>query len=101
MRFELRILREFLRLGHAFEDSIEDALDVHPGLCRNGDDLFTFASEEVHHLFTHAFDISTREVDLIEYWDDREIILYREVDVRECLCLDPLARIDDEDRSLD
>ena len=44
--------------------------------------------------------IRLREVDLVHERDDLEVVLDREVGVRERLRLDPLRRVDDEQRAL-
>jgi hypothetical protein len=100
MREELRMLRELLRLWDFLDDAIEYRLDIFSGLRRDWYDILSRAPEEVDHLRTHSLDVRTREVDLIQHWDDREIILEGEIDIRQGLCLDPLSRIDHEDRSL-
>ena len=67
--------------------------DVSDGvLRRDPDDLLDLLAG---HLRDRA-----REVDLVDAGDDRQVAVDREVGVRERLRLDPLRRVDDEDRPL-
>ncbi len=52
------------------------------------------------HLGRGAVRIGRRQVDLVHDRDDLEVVLDREVRVRERLRLDPLRRVDDEQRAL-
>jgi hypothetical protein len=99
--YEIRFIIEFFWFRNPLDHRVEYGFDIESCLRTHWDDIFFFASEEAHHLFTDTIRVCTWEVDFIEYWDDGEIIFYREIDVREGLCLDPLTCIDDEDRSLD
>ena len=47
-----------------------------------------------------AVGVGLRQVDLVHDRDDLEVVLDREVGVRERLRLDPLRRVDDEQRAL-
>ena len=47
-----------------------------------------------------AVGVGLRQVDLVDDRDDLEVVLDREVGVRERLRLDPLRRVDDEQRAL-
>ena len=64
----------------------------HRVLRRDPDDLLDLLAG---HLGDRA-----REVDLVDAGDDRQVVVDREVGVRERLRLDPLRRVDDEDRPL-
>ena len=57
-------------------------------------------SEELRELACSAFRVGLREVDLVGDGHDLELVLEREVGVRERLRLDALSSIDDEQRPL-
>jgi hypothetical protein len=44
--------------------------------------------------------VGRRQVDLVEHRDDREVVLERQVEVRERLRLDALRGVDEQDRAL-
>ena len=48
----------------------------------------------------HPLRVGAREVDLVEDREDREIVVERQVDVRERLRLDALRGVDDQDGAL-
>ena len=57
-------------------------------------------ADQVGDLAGGAVRIGLRQVDLVHDRDDLEVVLDREVGVRERLRLDSLRRVDDEQRSL-
>ena len=57
-------------------------------------------ADQVGDLRGGAVRVGLREVDLVHDRDDLEVVLDREVGVRERLRLDPLRRVDDEQRAL-
>lgn len=97
---EVRFTRELFWFWYAFEDSIENCFYIHPGFGRHRDDILLLTSEKIDHLFTHTFDVSTREVNLVQYRDNLELVIDSEIHIGKGLCLNPLRRINDEDSSL-
>ena len=85
---------------NALDDRVEDVGDVLAGLRGDADDLRGIVAEQVGHLDRGAVRVGLRQVDLVHDGDDLEPVLDREIGVRERLCLDPLRRIDDEQRAL-
>ena len=57
-------------------------------------------ADQVGDLCGRAVGIRLRQVDLVHDRDDLEVVLDREVGVREGLRLDPLSGVDDEQRAL-
>ena len=58
------------------------------------------SAEQLAHLGGGPVRVGRRQVDLVDDGDDLEVVLDREVRVRERLRLDPLRRVDDEHRTL-
>ena len=59
-------------------------------------DVGRVAAEQLRHLERRAVRVGRGQVDLVDDRDDLELVLDREVRVRERLRLDPLRRVDDE-----
>ena len=57
-------------------------------------------AEQLGELYRNAVRVGLREVDLVDDGDDLEVVLDREVRVRQRLRLDALRGVDDEQRSL-
>ena len=93
--------RKFFRFRNCLEYPIEYHLYIFTRLRRDRDNIFSGASEKFDHLSTDAIHIGTREINLIQNRDNREVIFERKIDIGKCLRLNPLRRIDDEDRSFD
>ena len=70
------------------------------GLGRDAEDVVRVVADQVGDLGGGAVGIGLRQVDLVHDRDDLEVVLDREVGVRERLRLDPLRRVDDEQRAL-
>ena len=64
------------------------------------DDLVIEQTDEVLHLLADPLGIGGREVDLVDDGDQRQVVLQGEVDIRHRLGLDPLRRVDEQDRAL-
>ena len=82
------------------DDRVEHLVDVDARLGRDADDVSRIAAEQLRHLVRGSVGIGRGKVDLVHDRDDLELVLDREVGVRERLRLDPLRRVDDEHRSL-
>jgi hypothetical protein len=63
-------------------------------------DLIVEKPNELADFRRHLLRISARKVDFVDDGDDGQVLLKRQVDVSHRLCLDPLCRIDDEERTL-
>lgn len=73
-------------------------LCVHAGtvLGRDMQDVLRFAAEQADDFRAHLFNVCCRQVDLVEYRDDRKIGRYGQIHVRQRLSLDALAGIHDQ-----
>ena len=84
----------------ARDDRVEHLIDVDPGLGRDADDVGGVAAEQLRHLERRAVGVGRGKVDLVDDGDDLELVLDREVRVRERLRLDPLRGVDDQHGAL-
>ena len=82
------------------DDRVEDVLDALARLRRDAQHVVGVVADQVGDLGGGAVGIGLRQVDLVHDRDDLEVVLDREVGVRERLRLDPLRRVDDEQRAL-
>ena len=82
------------------DDRVEDVLDTLARLRGDAQHAFRLDAEQLGKLLGCPVGIRLRQVDLVHDRDDLEVVLEREVRVRERLCLDALRRVDDEQRAL-
>src|SRR5687767_15225822 len=88
-----------MRRRDAVYDRVEHLLYVLAGLGGDLNDLLLFHAEQFYEFLSDGRNIGYGEVNLIEHGDDLEVMLHRQIEVRECLGLYALARIDDEERA--
>ena len=81
-------------------DRLEDLGDAEALLRGREDHLLARDREDVLELLHDELGLGRGKVDLVDDRDDREPLAQREVDVGQRLGLDPLRRVDDEDRAL-
>ena len=86
--------------GDPLDDRVEHLVDVDARLGGDADDVGRVAAEQLGHLERRAVGVGRGKVDLVDDRDDLELVLDREVGVRERLRLDPLRGVDDEHRPL-
>ena len=89
-----------LRRRQPRHDRLEHLLDAEAGLGRDEDRVGGVEADHVLDLLPDLLRLGRRQVDLVEDRDDLVIVVERLVDVGERLRLDPLARVDDEERAL-
>ncbi|CAB5014057.1 unannotated protein [freshwater metagenome] len=77
-------------------DALEEVGDAEAGLRRDAQDFVGVAADDARDLGCVLVWLGRREIDLVEHRHDGEVVLEREVQVREGLRLDALGRIDDE-----
>ena len=82
------------------DDGVEHRLDAAAGLGRDPQHVPRVVAEELGQLQRDAVRVGLRQVDLVDDRNDLELVLDREVGVRERLRLDPLGRVDHEQRPL-
>ncbi len=85
--------------GDAVHDRVEHPCYVLAGLGGDLDDLLLFHAEQFHEFLRDGRNIGYGEVYLVEHGDDLEVVLHRQVEVRERLGLYALARVYDEERA--
>ena len=83
----------------AGDDGLEDVRYARAVLGAREDDLLARDRQHVLQLVHDRLGVRRREVDLVEDRDERETLAHGEMDVGECLRLDALGRVDDEDRA--
>ncbi|SII84905.1 Uncharacterised protein [Mycobacteroides abscessus subsp. abscessus] len=86
--------------GDVGDDPVEDAFDALTGLAGDPQDVVGVDADEVRELLGVLVRLRGRQVDLVEHRDDRQLVLHREVEVRERLGLDALRGVDEEERAL-
>ena len=87
------------RSRDALDDPIEQFLDADAGLARDLQHVVGRAADEVGELPRVLLGLGRGQVDLVEHRDDLEVVLEREVEVREGLRLDALRGVDEQDRA--
>src|SRR5690625_1146602 len=101
MRIEDQRLKRIIRIRlwsrNTIDDRIEEVGDALAGLRADTNDFVTRNTEDVLDLFGIQIRIGSGKVDLVEARDDLEIVFEREITVRECLRLDTLGRVDQQD----
>ncbi len=95
-----RLFLNGLRGRDAVHHGIEDVHDTLAGLGGDLQDVVLVHAQEFDELLGHRGHVGDGEVDLVEYGYDLQIVLHRQVQVRERLRLDALARVHDEESPL-
>ncbi len=95
-----RSIRIALRLGDLLHQPVEEPFDAGTGLARDAQHVGRVAADERRELLGVLLGVGRREVDLVEHRDDVQVILEREIEVRERLGLDALGRVDEQDGAL-
>ncbi len=83
--------------GNLVDDLVEHLLHVQAGLRGNARNLVGVVAQKVAHEFGDVVGLCARQVHLVEYRDDREVVFDGEVEVRKRLRLDALACVHHED----
>ena len=81
-------------------DRVQDVVDALARLRGDAQHAVGVDAEQLGELDRGAVRVRLRQVDLVDDGDDLEVVLDREVRVRQRLRLDALRRVDDEQRSL-
>ena len=88
------------RRGHLADDLVEQLRHADAGLRAHPQHVAGVAADDVGDLGGVAVRVGGRQVDLVEDRDDREVLLQRQVEVRQRLRLDALRGVDEQDRAL-
>ncbi len=93
-----------LRIPHGsrdeFDDPVQELLDAHAGLARHAQHVLRLAADERRELGRVLLRVGRRQVDLVEHRDDRQVVLEREIQVRERLGFDALRGVHQQDGPL-
>ncbi len=81
------------------DDRVEHGLDALAGLGRDAQCPLRVVADQLGELAPRAFRICLRQVDLVDDGQQLEVVLDREVRVRDRLRLDALGRVDHEHRA--
>mmetsp|Transcript_17679 Transcript_17679/g.46409 ORF Transcript_17679/g.46409 Transcript_17679/m.46409 type:complete len:358 (-) Transcript_17679:116-1189(-) len=95
-----RLLLVVARRRHALDDRVQHVADAQPALRGGQDRVRAVQADRRLDLLGDALRLRRGQVDLVEDGDDLEVVLERQVDVRERLGLDALGRVDDQQRAL-
>ncbi len=92
------------RVAHRGRDPLDDAVEqlLHAlaGLAAHPQHVLRLAADETRELFRVLVRVGGRQVDLVQHRDDLEVVVEREIQVREGLGLDALRGIDEQNRPL-
>src|SRR4029079_18684793 len=94
-----RSVRVTLRRRDPGDDRVEDLRDPLPGFRGDAEYAPRILPDEVGDFCGDSVRIGLWEVDLVDDGNDLEVVLQREVRVRERLRLDTLPRVDEEERA--
>ena len=79
--------------GYTFDNTVQQSFYTLTGFTRNPQNLLRFAANQVRQLFSIFIGHSGGQVDLIQDWNNRKIVLHCQVEVGESLGFNPLCRI--------
>ena len=79
---------------------VEQFGHTHTGLARHPQHLLGFTPDDVRDLARVPVWVGGRQVDLVEHRDDGEVVVHRQVQIRQRLRLDALRGIDEQHRPL-
>ncbi len=82
------------------DDSRQHVLNADAGLGRDGDRRERIEPQVLIDLFTHPLDIGGGQIDLVDYRQQFQVVIQRQVEVGDRLRLDALGGIDDDQRAV-
>ena len=88
------------RAGHPVHDGVEDFQHAHAGLGAGFQDVLAVDPDGRLHFRRHGVGTGGRHVNFIQYRNDREIVLDRQVGIGDRLGLHALEGVDQQDRPL-
>ena len=95
-----RAVRPAFGRGDLGDDPVEQLGHPRAGLARHREAFAGVDADERGELLRVLLGLGRGEVDLVEHGDDREVVVEGHVEVGQGLRLDPLGRVDEEDRPL-
>ena len=75
-------------------------MDIQPCLCRNPRRIFRLNADDILNLMYDTVRLCTRQIDFIDDRHDIQIVVQRQINIGQCLCLNALCRIHDENRTV-
>ena len=78
---------------------VEQLLDADAGLAADPQHVLRLAADEARELLGVLLGVGRRQIDLVQHRDDVQVVLERQVQVRESLRLDALRGIHQQDRA--
>ena len=104
LRIEHQGLQRRLRLSgrgrQALHDPFEHPVDSDPVLRRDGRGGKGIEPEVPVNLLEHPVHVRRRKIDLVDHGQQFEVVLEGQIQVGDRLRLDPLGRVDDDDRAV-
>ena len=98
-----RLQRLFLRAGRCrqlLHDGLQDLLHIFTGLRRDTRRIMCLDADDILDFLRHTIRIGRRKIDFIDHRKDLEIMIQRQIGIRQRLRLDTLRRIDDQNRTI-
>src|SRR5699024_3612709 len=94
-----RSIRVAHRVRHEFADPVQQLRHALARLARDAQDLIRLAADDVGQLLGVLIRVGGREVDLVQDRNDLQVLIHREVKVRQSLGLNTLGGVDQQDRT--
>ena len=88
-----RLLHVALGRRDAFNHRFEDGFDAQACFSAGGQDVLHVTSDEVDDLLAHHFRICRIQVHLVEHRNDLQVVLQRQIQVADGLCLNALGGV--------
>ena len=86
--------------GKLFHDRLDELIDALPELCRHRNGLERVEPQIGVDLLARTLDIRGGQIDFVDHRKELELVLHREIEVRDRLRLDTLGCVDENQRSL-
>ena len=88
------------RMRNVRDHLVQQFADPGAGLAGHPQYIVRRTADDVRDLLRVPLRLGGRQVDLVQHGDDVQVVLQREVQVRQCLCFDPLRGVDQQDSAL-
>ncbi len=82
------------------DDLVQQRLDAEAGLARHLQTVLGLAADQTRELLGILLRLGGGQVDLVQHRNDREVVLHRQIEVRQRLGLDALGGVHEQDRTL-
>ncbi|OQA43229.1 MAG: hypothetical protein BWY52_01948 [Chloroflexi bacterium ADurb.Bin325] len=95
-----RLVALAVRRRHLMDDGFEQRGDVGAILGRDAQHLLVGRAQDILDLLRHGIGRGGDQIDLVDDRDDLQVVLHRQIEVRQGLRLDPLRGVHDQHRAL-